>query len=133
MERSPEVKLIYSNTCNVRADDDPLLPYRMEFNLRPPELMAVAFVMMYGGSEEGVAKGKTVEDLVAYAESSELADHPRLRWIRIKNVRGEIVRSKEGHRPWVADPGPTATSSRSPNTAENDENNNARFKPCLSG
>ena len=39
--------------------DDTGYPYRLEVNLSPPQLMAVAFIMLHGGSEEIVVRSKT--------------------------------------------------------------------------
>lgn len=63
--------------------DDPSYPYKLEINLSPPELMQVAFVMLHGGSEEIVVRGKTRAVIDQFVEQNDLRRHPRLRWMTV--------------------------------------------------
>jgi hypothetical protein len=73
------LKLIRLNTAGVDEPDDPSYPYKLKINLRPPELMQVAFVMMHGGSEIVVVRGKTREAIDRFIEVNNFRQHPRLR------------------------------------------------------
>jgi hypothetical protein len=77
------IKLIRHNAGGVNEPDDPSYPYRLEANLRPPDFMNVAFVLMHGGSEEVVVRGQTREALEEFAEENNLRTHPRLRRLTI--------------------------------------------------
>lgn len=66
-------------TGSVEIADDPSYPYKLEVNLRPPELMQVTFVMLYGGSEVIVVRAMTLEALDRFIERNDLRQHPRLR------------------------------------------------------
>jgi hypothetical protein len=97
-------KLVYANTYKFRDEDDPALPFRMDINLRPPDFMNVAFVMLYGGSEEVSFIGSTIEELREVAKDDETGNveqHLRLRWIRISDRTGKVLFSKDGpNAPW---------------------------------
>lgn len=97
-------KLIYANTYNFKDEDDPTMPFRMDINLRPPDYMNVAFVMLYGGSEEVTFIGSTIEELREVAQGEEadhIERHLRLRWIRISDRTGKVLMSKDGpNAPW---------------------------------
>lgn len=79
----PGLKLIRHNASGVNEPDDPSYPYKLEANFRPPEFMNVAFVMLHGGSEEIVVRGKTREALEKFVEVNKLNTHPRLRELTI--------------------------------------------------
>jgi hypothetical protein len=91
-QRSYEIveglKLIRHNSSRIDNSDDPSYPYKLVANLRPPELMQVAFVMLYGGSEEMIVRGKTREAIDQFIERNELRHHPRLRWMTIEGPDG---------------------------------------------
>jgi hypothetical protein len=71
------VRLVrHLNTC---YDEDPALPFRIEIVLRAPEFMAVAFIGIYGGSENIVAQAVDLASLREFVVRNELGDHPRLR------------------------------------------------------
>ena len=85
------LKLIRLNSVRINEPDDPNdpgFPYKLEVNLRPPELMQVAFVMLYGGSEEMIVRGKTREAIDAFVDLNDLRHHPRLRRITITGPDG---------------------------------------------
>lgn len=75
-------------TGAVNDPDDPSYPYKLEVNLRPPELMQVAFIMLHGGSEEIVMRGKTREAIDQFIELNNLRHHPRLRRMTITGPNG---------------------------------------------
>lgn len=101
-EQIPEqiagLKLVYLTGSRVDAIDDPNdpdYPYRLEVNLRPPELMEVAFIMLHGGSEEIIVRGKTREALDQFIALNAFRRHPRLRRMTITgpgSLREEIGR-----------------------------------------
>ena len=101
IEGHPDVILVYSNTYRFKGQDDSSFPFTMECNLSPPGLMEIAFIMMYGGSEECRFKGKSVDALVAVAEMNMLPTHPRLRWIKIFDPTMTIVKSISYRSGWV--------------------------------
>lgn len=89
------LKLIRLNSSGVNEPDDPSYPYKLEVNLRPPELMQVTFVMLYGGSEVMVVRGMTREAVEQFVEQNDLRHHPRLRRMTLSDSSGtheEITR-----------------------------------------
>lgn len=91
-----QVKLIYHNAGRVKEPDDPSYPYRLECNFGPPELMAVTFVMLYGGSELIVLKGKTVEVLKEVVAAEKFAAYFRLRRMKIRDANDKVLWSLQG-------------------------------------
>lgn len=83
----PGLKLVYQ-TGGQRQEEDPSLPYKLEANLRPPEFMEIAFIGLYGGSEEIVVQGPTKESLELFIGENSLSTHPRLRWLKITGPNG---------------------------------------------
>lgn len=77
-DTSEDLKLIHL-TGTVDQPDDPIYPYKLEVNLRPPELMQVTFIMLHGGSEVIVVRGKTREAIDRFIDQNKLRQHPRLR------------------------------------------------------
>ena len=77
------IKLIRHNASNLDLPDDPSYPWKLYANLRPPDFMTIAFIGMYGGSEEICVRGKTKKVLEEYAETIGLNNHPRLRKLEI--------------------------------------------------
>jgi len=84
------IKIIRHRPSGIDVPDDVTLPFRLEVNLQPPEFMQVAFVCLYGGSEEIVAKGASREDLDRFVNDLKLRDHPRLRWMRVTAPDGTV-------------------------------------------
>jgi hypothetical protein len=85
------LKLIRLNSAKIDEPDDRYAadyPYKLVVNLSPPELMQVAFIMLHGGSEEMVVRGKTHEALDRFVALNDLAKHPRLRWLTIEGPDG---------------------------------------------
>jgi hypothetical protein len=80
------VKLI-RQTGVVNEPDDPSYPYRLDVNLRPPEFMEFAFVMLHGGSEVICVRGMTREALEQFVELNQLRTHPRLRSLEITQTQ----------------------------------------------
>lgn len=83
-----DLKLIKHNVGHINEPDDPSYPYKLELNFRPPELMQVTFVMLYGGSEEMIVRGKTREAIEHFIAVDDLRHHPRLRRGTITNADG---------------------------------------------
>lgn len=82
------LKLIRLTGYKINEPDDPSYPYRLMVNLSPPQLMQVAFIMLYGGSEEMVMRGKTREAIDQFIEKNDFRRHPRLRWMTIEGPNG---------------------------------------------
>jgi hypothetical protein len=82
-------------TGAVDQPDDPSYPYKLEVNLRPPELMQVTFIMLHGGSEVIVVRGKTRAAIDRFIDQNDLRQHPRLRRMSLSgpgSTREEIAR-----------------------------------------
>jgi hypothetical protein len=77
------LKLIRLNSARIDDPDDPSYPYKLEVNLRPPDLMQVAFVMLYGGSDEMIVRGMSREAIDRFVDVNDLHRHPRLRRMTI--------------------------------------------------
>jgi len=77
------IKLIRHNADNVDKPDDTSYPWRLDVNLSPPEFMLMAFICLYGGSEEICVRGMTREALEKFVEMNDLRGHPRLRSLEI--------------------------------------------------
>jgi hypothetical protein len=92
------LKLIRLNSAGIHEPDDPNalgFPYKLEVNLSPPELMQVAFIMLHGGSEVMIVRGKTRETIDPFIDRNALRRHPRLRRMTITgpdDLREEISR-----------------------------------------
>lgn len=91
-----DLKLIRLTGVIDQPDDpSPSYPYKLEVNLCPPDLMLVTFVMLHGGSEVIVVRGKTREAIDRFIEQNTLRQHPRLRWMILSGPDGaqeEIAR-----------------------------------------
>lgn len=90
-EQIEGLKLIRLNSAGINEPDEPNAsgyPYRLEVNLSPPELMLVAFVMLHGGSEIMVMRGKTRDAINQFIELNNLRHHPRLRRMTITGPDG---------------------------------------------
>ena len=83
----PGIKLIYQ-TGAIRQPEDPNMLYKLEADFRPPEFMLMAFVGLYGGSEEIVVQGESLEALDKLIKSNDLERHPRLRRLTITGPNG---------------------------------------------
>ena len=90
-EQIEGLKLIRLNSAGINEPDEPNaqgFPYKLEVNLAPPDLMLVTFVMLYGGSELMVMRGKTREAIDQFIELNDLRQHPRLRRMTITGPNG---------------------------------------------
>ena len=85
----PGIKVIY-HTGEVDIEDDPSMPFKLEANFRPPEFMIVAFIGLYGGSEEVIVRDMTLEALNEFAQKNHLKTHPRLRKLTLTGPDGII-------------------------------------------
>jgi len=88
----PQIKIIRHLPSRVDLPDDKAMPFRVEVNLRPPEFMGVAFAMLYGGSEEIVARCGSREAVDRMLTRDDLLSHPRLRWVKITGPDGVVER-----------------------------------------
>ena len=84
------VKVIHANTYNFDQPDDEALPFKLEMNLNPPEFMKVAFMCMFGGSEELTVRAESLEALNSFIEKSHLRPHPRARRATITGPDGVL-------------------------------------------
>lgn len=84
------IKLIKHNAGRVDEPDDPSLPYKLEINCRPPEFLTVTFVSLYGGSEELVVRGETLEAINTFVEQHRFRSHPRLRRFVVTGPDGVV-------------------------------------------
>ena len=90
----PGLKLIHHNSSGVNLPDDTSFPFKLEGNFSPPEFMNVAFVLLYGGSEEIVVRAMTTEALYKFIETNRLLAHPRLRRMTITGPDGLVEEVK---------------------------------------
>ena len=86
----PGLKLIRHNSSNVDVPDDPSFPFKLEVLLRPPEFMTLAFVGLYGGSEEVVVRSMTKEALDTFIVLNKLRKHPRLISLTVTSPEGIV-------------------------------------------
>jgi len=84
----PDLKLIRHAGAINDQPDDLSYPFKLEVDLRPPSFMEVAFVLIYGGSEEIVVRGMTKESLDRFVDANRLRIHPRLRKLTITGPDG---------------------------------------------
>jgi len=87
----PGLKLIKLNSNQVDEPDDPSMPYKLEALFRPPEFMQVTFVMLFGGTEELVVRGETLEAIQELVEKERYRTHPRLRKLTITGPDDTVV------------------------------------------
>ncbi len=84
------VKLI-SHTGECSREDDTSLPFKLELIMRVPEFRNTTFAMLYGGSEDVVARADTHEELTEWMKAHGLDDHVRLSRWRILGPNGDVV------------------------------------------
>lgn len=85
-----DLKIIYYPQGRVSVPDDPSLPFLLEVELRSPELMSVAYAMLYGGSERLAVRGRTRAVIDEVCAKLELQGHPRLRSARVTGPDGVV-------------------------------------------
>lgn len=85
------IKLI-KHTGECDYPDDESLPIKLELYLRAPEFMAIAFIMIHGGSEVVVARAETVDEIDQWMKDHRLETHPRLSRFRVTQG-ADVVRS----------------------------------------
>jgi len=88
---------IIKHTGECDKQDDPSLPFKLELVMRPPEFMVVAFIGLYGGTEDVVTRGETLEELQEWMETHGLKKHPRLSRYSITDKDGKVVDSYDRH------------------------------------
>lgn len=86
----PGLKLICHNASRFSVPDDPSFPYKLEVELRPPEFMTMAFIGMFGGSENIVVRSMTKEALDEFIQENNLRCHSRLRKLVTTGPEGII-------------------------------------------
>jgi len=86
----PGLKLIKHNASNVDLPDDPSFPFKLEASFDPPQFLRMAFIGLYGGSEEIVVRGMTKEVLDELLDENHLRTHPRLRRFTITGPDGIV-------------------------------------------
>jgi hypothetical protein len=84
------LKLIRHNASQVDLPDDPTFPFKLEASFRPPEFMVIAFIGLFGGSEEIIVRGMTKEALDQFIEANNLRTHARLSRLTITGPDGII-------------------------------------------
>lgn len=92
-----DVKLI-KHTGECDHPDDPSLPFKLHLAMRPPEFMVVAFVCLYGGTEEVVARADSLKKLSAWMTEHALKAHPRFLRYTITDGDGVVVEAGERSR-----------------------------------
>lgn len=94
-----DLKLVRLNSERSDEPDEPYAadyPCKLVVNLSPPELMQVTFVMLHGGSEELVVRGKTREAVDRFVDLNDLRRHPRLRRMTIEGPGGAREEFRRG-------------------------------------
>lgn len=84
------VKLISHRASGVDGPDDETMPYRLVAVLEAPDFMRMAFVLLYGGTEDIVVRGRTSSALEELVAVNRLAGHPRLIRMAIYGPGGKI-------------------------------------------
>ena len=85
------VKLIRHRASGVDGPDDETMPYRLVAILEAPDFMRVAFVLLHGGTEDIVVRGRTLPALEELVTVNRLAGHPRLIRMAIYGPGGKIL------------------------------------------
>ena len=84
------IHLVRHNASGIDAPyDAKSYPFELVVQLSPPEFMIVAFVCLYGGTEEVVVRGKTRAALDEFLALNRLLSHPRLRRAWVTDARGK--------------------------------------------
>lgn len=86
----PGLKVIRHNTGRIDLPDDPSFPFKLEASFRPPEFMTMAFIGLFGGSEEIVVRGMSKQALDKLIEVNGFRKHPRLLRLTITGPDGII-------------------------------------------
>lgn len=89
----PGTKVIYHPPNGISLSDDPSYPFKLYARLSPPELMSVAFLLLYG-DEEVVVLGRTREALDQFVKKFGLRTNPRLRELSLSGPEGIIEEIK---------------------------------------
>ena len=86
----PGLKVIRHNVREINLPDEPSFPFKLEANFRPPEFMKLAFILMYGGSEEIFVRSMTKESLNEFVERNGLRTNSRLWRLTITGPDGIV-------------------------------------------
>jgi hypothetical protein len=91
-----DVKLIkHTGEFDHKDDNDPSFPFKLHLVMRPPGFMTITFVLLCGGTEEVIARGRTLEALSAWADKAGLKTHPRLLRYTITDGNDAVVEEKK--------------------------------------
>ena len=72
------IKLITHNACGINKQDDITFgTWRLDAFFRAPDFMTVAFIGLFGGTEQICVRGKTKKALEGFAKMNNLWNHPR--------------------------------------------------------
>jgi hypothetical protein len=86
-----DLKLIRLNSRGIHEPDNlhaADYSYKLVVHLSPPEFMHVTFILLHGGSEELIVRGKTRDALDRFITKNDLTQHPRLRSMTITAPNG---------------------------------------------
>lgn len=84
------VNIAKLNSANIDEPENPDYPWKLELTFRAPEFMNMAFIMLYGGSEDLVVQGMTREALDQFLDTEDLRQHPRLNRGTITHPDGTV-------------------------------------------
>lgn len=87
------IKLLRHNASRYAVDDDLSYPWELRIRLRAPDFMGVAFIGVFGGTEEMTVIAKSEDAIEKFIEINSFSSHPRLLDlnIRTRNVAAESV------------------------------------------
>jgi hypothetical protein len=88
-----ELKIIRLTSEGINEPDAPYestYPYKLTAHLSPPDFMQVTFIMLHGGSEELIIRGRTSEALDRFITRNNLKQNPRLRGMMITGPNGDV-------------------------------------------
>src|SRR4029077_7558214 len=86
----PGVDLLSLESDEPDAPYESTYPYKLTAHLSPPDFMQVTFIMLHGGSEELIIRGRTREALDRFITRNNLKQNPRLRGMMITGPNGDV-------------------------------------------
>jgi hypothetical protein len=89
------LKLIKHNAAMFEIPDDPAFPYKLELSLQAPKFLEIAYVGIFGSTEDVVVRAMTQEALQEFMEMNDFRKHPRLRSFVITGPDGIIEEFKK--------------------------------------
>lgn len=85
-----QVKVIRHNVSKIDIPDDTSYPFKLEVRLSHPDFMNVAFIMLFGGTEELIVRGKSKRALEKLIKKQKLRTDPRLLSFTLTGPKGVI-------------------------------------------